>query len=68
MQNKRYRWKTLLVDSKLGTMEAIELIKNAQGVEYAEPNWIYNNHFAVSNDTYFTNGSLWGMWKHNNSI
>jgi hypothetical protein len=29
-----------------------------QGVEYAEPNWIYN-HFAVSNDTYFTNGSLW---------
>jgi hypothetical protein len=48
-------------------MEAIELIKNAQGVEYAEPNWIYN-HFAVSNDTYFTNGSLWGMWKHNNSI
>jgi hypothetical protein len=28
-------------------MEAIELIKDAQGVEYAEPNWIYN-HFAVS--------------------
>jgi hypothetical protein len=41
-------------------MEAIELIKDATG-EYAEPNWIYN-HFAVSNDTYYTNGSLWGMY------
>jgi hypothetical protein len=41
-----------IIDSKLGTMEAIELIKNAQGVEYAEPNWIYN-HFAVSNDTFY---------------
>jgi hypothetical protein len=42
-------------------MEAIELIKRCTGVEYAEPNWIYN-HFAVSNDTYYTNGSLWGMY------
>lgn len=53
--------KLLLVNSKLPTMEAIELIKDLQGVEYAEPNWIYN-HFAVSNDTYYTNGSLWGMY------
>lgn len=30
-------------------------------VEYAEPNWIYQ-HTAVSNDTYYTNGSLWGMY------
>jgi subtilisin family serine protease len=30
-------------------------------VEYAEPNWIYN-HDAASNDTYYTNGSLWGMY------
>lgn len=30
-------------------------------VEYAEPNWIYE-HSATSNDTYFTNGSLWGMY------
>ena len=30
-------------------------------VEYAEPNWIYY-HDAVSNDTYYTNGSLWGMY------
>jgi hypothetical protein len=46
-------------------MEAIELIKDATG-EYAEPNWIYN-HFAVSNDTYFTNGSLWGMYGNTTS-
>jgi len=30
-------------------------------VEYAEPNWVYY-HDATSNDTYFTNGSLWGMY------
>lgn len=30
-------------------------------VEYAEPNWIYT-HDAVSNDTYYTNGTLWGMY------
>jgi hypothetical protein len=36
---------------------AIELIKDLKEVEYAEPNWIYNQ-LAVSNDTYFTNSSL----------
>jgi len=30
-------------------------------VEFAEPNWVYY-HSAVSNDTYYTNGSLWGMY------
>ncbi len=30
-------------------------------IEYAEPNWIYT-HSATSNDTYYTNGSLWGMY------
>jgi len=29
-------------------------------VEYAEPNWIYTSD-ATSNDTYFVNGTLWGM-------
>lgn len=51
----------LLVTSKLGTIEAIEILKNLSEIEYAEPNWIYQ-HFATSNDTYFTNGSLWGMY------
>jgi subtilisin family serine protease len=30
-------------------------------VEYAEPNWTYT-HQDASNDTYYTNGSLWGMY------
>ncbi len=30
-------------------------------VEFAEPNWIYY-HQAVTTDTYYTNGSLWGMY------
>lgn len=50
----------LLVQSNLGTLEAIERLRNMPEVEYAEPNWIYQ-HFATSNDTYFTNNSLWGM-------
>jgi len=36
----------MLVSSKLG---------------YAEPNWIYH-HYATLNDTYYANGSLWGMY------
>ena len=51
----------LLVNSPLGTLEAIARLQILPEIEYAEPNWIYN-HFATSNDTYFTNGSLWGMY------
>ena len=40
---------------------AIAEMKASGAVEYAEPNWIYR-HEAVSNDTYYTNGSLWGMY------
>lgn len=41
--------------------DAIAKAKVLPEVEYAEPNYIYQ-HFAASNDTYFTNGSLWGMY------
>ena len=51
----------ILVSSKLGTMEAIARLKELPEIEYAEPNFIYN-HFASSNDNYYTNGSLWGMY------
>jgi subtilisin family serine protease len=56
-----------------GDLELLQLppgmtVANAMGklkahfaVEYAEPNWIYY-HDATSNDTYVTNGSLWGMY------
>lgn len=51
----------LLVTSSIETMDAINILKNHPEVEYAEPNWIYH-HFATSNDPYYTNGSLWGMY------
>jgi len=30
-------------------------------VEFVEPNWLYSHH-AASNDTHYSNGSLWGMY------
>lgn len=42
-------------------LDAIAAAKGMGEIEYAEPNYVYN-HFATSNDTYFTNGSLWGMY------
>lgn len=40
---------------------AINALRLDAAVEYVEPNWIYS-HQATSNDPYFTNGSLWGMY------
>lgn len=48
--------------STSGTVsDALAKAKNIPEIEYAEPNYIYQ-HFATSNDTYYTNGSLWGMY------
>lgn len=56
----------VLVRSGLGTEEAVAKLQGNPQVEYAEPNWIYH-HYATSNDTYVTNGSLWGMTGANGS-
>lgn len=40
---------------------AMAALEGQPGVRFAEPNWIYT-HGAASNDTLFTNGSLWGMY------
>lgn len=40
---------------------AMRGLQNDAAVEFAEPNWVYRHH-AASNDTYYTNGSLWGMY------
>ncbi|MGH8078531.1 MAG: S8 family serine peptidase, partial [Lysobacter sp.] len=40
---------------------AVRALRSDPAVEYAEPNWIYQ-HADASNDTYYTNGSLWGMY------
>ncbi|HUQ66842.1 MAG TPA: S8 family peptidase [Flavitalea sp.] len=49
----------LLLHTPLAVMEAKNKMKGLE-IEYAEPNFIYQ-HEATSNDTYYTNGSLWGM-------
>jgi subtilisin family serine protease len=44
--------------------EIAHTVRNLQresAIEFAEPNWIYQ-HQAASNDPYYTNGSLWGMY------
>ena len=50
-----------VVHTGMAVSAAIGALRASPSVEYAEPNWIYQ-HSAVSNDTYFTNGSLWGMY------
>lgn len=40
---------------------AVRFLEADPNVEFAEPNWVYQHH-ATSNDPYFTNGSLWGMY------
>lgn len=51
----------VLVRAPLETSAAMNTIRQSDDVEYAEPNYLYY-HNAVSNDTYYTNGSLWGMY------
>jgi len=45
---------------------AVRALHNDPAVEYAEPNWTYQ-HQTSSNDTYYTNGSLWGMYGDSSS-
>jgi hypothetical protein len=45
----------------LNVNQAISLLRNNPVVKYAEPNWIYHTE-VDSNDTYYTNGQLWGMY------
>jgi subtilisin family serine protease len=50
-----------LLSTSMSVPEAINSIKKMSGVVYAEPNYIYT-YDATSNDPYYTNGSLWGMY------
>ena len=49
----------LLLHTPLAVLEARNKMKSLE-VEYAEPNYIYQ-HDAVSNDTYYASGQLWGV-------
>lgn len=50
-----------VVRTPKGVPDAVRALKGLADVEYAEPNYIYY-HTATSNDPYYTNGSLWGMY------
>jgi subtilisin family serine protease len=47
--------------TRLSVMEAIRRLENHPAVEFAEPNWVYT-HQEVSNDPFYLDGSLWGMY------
>ncbi len=46
--------------------DAIAKIQGLPEIKYAEPNYIYNTD-DTSNDPYFVNGSLWGMYGSSSS-
>ncbi|MDI6804092.1 MAG: S8 family peptidase [Bacteroidota bacterium] len=50
-----------LVRTSMHVPDAVHALQGQADVEYAEPNYIYY-HTATSNDPYYTNGSLWGMY------
>ncbi|MCK7594875.1 S8 family peptidase [Pseudomarimonas salicorniae] len=54
------RLELLRLPAGLAIADAVRAVSGDAAVEFAEPNWTYQ-HAATSNDTYVTNGSLWGM-------
>jgi subtilisin family serine protease len=55
-----------LLKANINALDAITKAKGLLDIEYAEPNWIYK-HQATSNEAYFTNGNLWGMYGSSSS-
>jgi subtilisin family serine protease len=49
-----------------GIGQAMRALREDPSVEFVEPNWIVQ-HAATSNDPYYTNGTLWGMYGDNTS-
>lgn len=50
----------MLVNLPIQAQEALAKARGFGEIEYIEPNYVYRHN--SSNDTYFTNGSLWGMY------
>ncbi|MDQ3289314.1 MAG: S8 family serine peptidase [Pseudomonadota bacterium] len=51
----------LKLPGNVAVATAVRALSTDPAVEYVEPNWTYQ-HADASNDTYYTNGSLWGMY------
>lgn len=47
--------------SGLAMAAALRALQADAAVDFAEPNWLYSTQ-ATSDDTYYVNGSLWGMY------
>ena len=45
----------------LAIAHAVRDLERDPSIEFVEPNWMYQ-HQSTSNDPYYTNGSLWGMY------
>jgi len=45
----------------IAVADAVRGLEGDAAVDFAEPNWVYY-HSATSNDSYYTNGSLYGMY------
>ena len=58
--NGRGRLELLRLPAGISVADAVRGLSGDSAVEFVEPNWTYH-HQATSNDTYVTNGSLWGM-------
>lgn len=50
-----------VVNLKGDVMQAIQKLKGLPQLVYAEPNYVYH-HDVISNDPYYTDGRLWGMY------
>lgn len=59
-QDSKGRLELYRLPAGLAVADAVRGVEQDSSVDFAEPNWIYQ-HNATSNDTYVTNGSLWGM-------
>jgi subtilisin family serine protease len=52
-----------LVKVSKDVLEAVADLSNTDGIEFAEPNYIYQHMaYTAPTDSYFANGSLWGMY------
>jgi subtilisin family serine protease len=60
-RNNRGELELAKLQSGRSVEAAIRAIERHPGVLFAEPNWIYT-HDATSDDPYYTDGSLWGMY------
>lgn len=61
LESLHERLEVLKIPVGLSIASAIRAIDSDPAVDFAEPNWVYT-HSATSNDTLYTNGSLWGMY------